>query len=812
MRQTDLTKLTVANFRSIRQEIEVPLDGTFVLVHGLNGTGKTSLLSALELALTGGVASMRRSDPNYARHLVHHGASEARIGLGLAGPEGVRSHSTTISTDGAMSPGALDAPLANHFIERCYLAQATLSRLLEMYQNAQAGADAPLTRYVKEILRLDELDNLIEGLGAAGDLRNTRREVPELRDSETRVGALTEDQMRQATELARLAGDIASLKQDMRSDVDPFGATARSLTDKTGITDFIRTLERDLDVGALSAIEESSRELSSLSKRLAVRDAAATDAGTVEQLEREVAELSKRAARWRESTGDPLEHLLDEARGYLPDVPSAAGAGPEEAAGFALQRLSSEASRSRSLLENLRSMGRERDLRDRRVQLIDQKISEIDADLGSPNGAVEELAHALAGLAPYVQSNDCPVCGRDYTEVSPSSLAATLTARIDRLSATAARMRGLSASRASAAAERQAEIGRITEIDTMTQTAEDSAALEARIFDLDRLTGAIGTLSGAIPDGVAALHALADAQRCHAQLLARDREASEIREQVADIADRLGSAWDSAQEIPQEAVLRLSSLAAQEIDRISSRRASRARAIDGLQRLLSLVELAAAVQADLDATNADLADELVKQQLAESRRTVIRSLIRTANEVRNDTIREVFSTKLNRVWRDLFVRLAPAEPFVPAFEIPEGNRPLVSAPLTTAHRLGGPGGAPATMLSAGNLNTAALTLFLALHLSASPRLPWLILDDPVQSMDDVHITHFAAVLRTLARDHGRKIVVAVHDRALFDYLSLELAPSREGDRLVTAELSRTTGGTVLTPNVTEWEPEPLAVM
>jgi DNA repair protein SbcC/Rad50 len=55
------------------------------------------------------------------------------------------------------------------------------------------------------------------------------------------------------------------------------------------------------------------------------------------------------------------------------------------------------------------------------------------------------------------------------------------------------------------------------------------------------------------------------------------------------------------------------------------------------------------------------------------------------------------------------------------------------------------------MLSAGNLNTAALTLFLALNLSVERRLPWILLDDPVQSMDEIHVAQFAALLCTLAR-------------------------------------------------------------
>jgi DNA repair protein SbcC/Rad50 len=83
--------------------------------------------------------------------------------------------------------------------------------------------------------------------------------------------------------------------------------------------------------------------------------------------------------------------------------------------------------------------------------------------------------------------------------------------------------------------------------------------------------------------------------------------------------------------------------------------------------------------------------------------------------------------------------------------LPERADGPVVAALETGHRSGGRGGTPGAMLSAGNLNTAALTLFLPLHLSVSVQLPWLILDDPVQSMDEVHVSQFAALLRTLSK-------------------------------------------------------------
>ena len=161
------------------------------------------------------------------------------------------------------------------------------------------------------------------------------------------------------------------------------------------------------------------------------------------------------------------------------------------------------------------------------------------------------------------------------------------------------------------------------------------------------------------------------------------------------------------------------------------------------------------------------------------RRKIMRKLRDAAERARIQIVQRVFTNSLNRAWRDLFVRLAPEEPFVPAFRVPDASERVV-AMLETVHRDGKPGGAPAAMLSAGNLNTAALTLFLALNLSVERRLPWILLDDPVQSMDDVHVAQFAAVLRTLSREHGRRVVIAVHERALFDYLALEVEPGDQG--------------------------------
>ena len=188
-----------------------------------------------------------------------------------------------------------------------------------------------------------------------------------------------------------------------------------------------------------------------------------------------------------------------------------------------------------------------------------------------------------------------------------------------------------------------------------------------------------------------------------------------------------------------------------------------------------------------------------------------RELLKLAQVERTRVVGQVFNDSLNATWRDLFVRLAPDEPFIPAFALPQDTKIDVEAKLETHYRGGSKGGNPRAMLSAGNLNTAALTLFLALHLSVKPQLPWLIIDDPVQSMDEVHISQFAALLRTLSKQHGRQVIIAVHEKPLFDYLCLELSPAFEGDRLITVELGRTANGdSVANAQVRDWK-EDLAI-
>jgi exonuclease SbcC len=147
-----LQSITIQDFRSIKGRVTIPLDASIVLVHGVNGAGKTSLLSALELALTGETTGLLGTSGVSRAHLVHRGAEEAQVLLTYETEDGVATGRIRVSNDGATHGGAiLSSEDRATFSERCYLAQSTVGRLLEIYQHKVDG-QSPLTRFVKELL------------------------------------------------------------------------------------------------------------------------------------------------------------------------------------------------------------------------------------------------------------------------------------------------------------------------------------------------------------------------------------------------------------------------------------------------------------------------------------------------------------------------------------------------------------------------------------------------------------------------------------------------------------------------------------
>jgi DNA repair protein SbcC/Rad50 len=792
-----LKSLTVENFRSIRGRISVSLDAPIVLIHGPNGVGKTSLLSAIELGLTGAIPTLSGGDDGYLKHLPHKDSPNGQGRVLLNATDGALTFDSevTLTGTGIEGGGLLNADQTRFFSERCYLAQSTLGRLLEIYQHQDARrSDSPLTRFVKELLGLDPLDALIDGLHSSGDVRRLRTVAPlfwtgrtdlpaverDAKDAETREAALEADVKDREANVRSLAGDLHPA--DVPIDADLLGST----------------LSASLEDGERAMVELTRRKRELQAAAQQIQLSAATDAGA-ERRAIEAAHVAARAAlaAWTEGDGGRLDKLVQTVQAAFPDVPAVVnGSGAAHRA--ALTAVTAERDRLSALVAS--DTADAASLADvaASVRQGQARIAQIDRELADLAGLNQELAQALAAVATHIHDENCPVCGRDFAEVSEQPLAAHVSERVAELVEAAGRLQTLARDRTTTAtavaeAERRSQL-----LSSRALPAERLAELKLEIARLQEWATELVSLAEAAADGDPLQATAATTARRLAELNSRDSAVSGQREQLVALARDLALPAPGADQPLEAAAAALLVALGEREAALTARQARYLQAQDELSELetsRAALEIAASAalarREELDALSAAKAE-------ADRRIDVARSLADEARGARTAIVRKVFNDELNAIWRDLFIRLAPEEAFVPAFALPASSSGPVEAVLETIYRDGGRGGDPRAMLSAGNLNTAALTLFLALHLSVAPTLPLLMIDDPVQSMDEVHIAQFAALLRTL-KGADRQVIIAVHERALFEYLSLELSPAFNGDRLMTIELGRGPDGQTVAP-------------
>jgi DNA repair exonuclease SbcCD ATPase subunit len=114
------------------------------------------------------------------------------------------------------------------------------------------------------------------------------------------------------------------------------------------------------------------------------------------------------------------------------------------------------------------------------------------------------------------------------------------------------------------------------------------------------------------------------------------------------------------------------------------------------------------------------------------------------------------------------------------------------------------------VLSAAQLNALALCLFFALNLEEGERFAAAMLDDPVQSMDDVNVLSLVDVLRTLRR--RRQLILTTHDLDLARLLTRKLRPLEDGQRTMFVTLANwSTHGPRVTVEAREPDAEPTAL-
>ena len=780
-----LKSLEVNNFRSIRGRIHAPLDAKVVLVHGKNGAGKTSLLSAMELSLTGGVQSLKRVDPEYQMQLMHRHTEGGSVTLQVQNGIEDEFYKSVLGSAGAETISCLDKQQANFFQERVFLPQSLLSRLLQIYQDSGSDTESPLAKFVTGLLGLDRLDALELGLQPLVDVRNVRKITDGWQKVENDKSALerqlSESQKNRLVWHTQVVQAITSLNEiciklelDLEVKEKAFGEIKKHLSDEKDPEELARVLDQQRKLAAIIREIKAAKD----------KDDAMVDTPSDDGNQASIA-----YDQWESKFGDTVNKLRNRIETLLPQtiLPS----DPEALREVGLLNLKVEQKQLEEIILRARTdiMRHAKALNE--LELVLSRINVIDEEIASLPDQSGSLGTVLSELTSFIENDTCPLCERDFKEIGKIPLNEHVHRKVRLLSASAERLLDLGRSRG----ESQIKVDELRrEIEMIASRKLDQvsvAALDRKLANISNAVSELESMTDELKEG-GRLRASAIAEQRNITLTQSKQLAlSSVFQTLNEFAISVGS--DALEESVSfdTATSYLNELLSGRYQRLEERVALRKQGVEFIRRAEEAVERRNIIDESIITTKVSfqkVEKALLKAKALRAKGNTLRDAV---DKVRSTIIRREFNERLNQLWRDLFVRLAPGEPFVPSFRIPESSTRRLQPKLITQHRSGGSmGGAPGAMLSAGNLNTAALTLFTALHLSMSVELPWLILDDPVQSMDDIHIAHFAALLRTISKEHGRQIVIAVHDRQLFDYLTLELSPAFVDDSLLTLELSR----------------------
>ncbi|MFC8521473.1 AAA family ATPase [Pseudarthrobacter sp. NPDC057230] len=781
MRDLPVRRLTVSDFRRIEGTREFPLDAPIVLIHGPNGTGKTSVLSALELALTGSIRSMERSSPRYRAHLPFFGQPYATVRVDVAESLQAGNPGQPLTVGGARTEGtpAFSTSAAQFYAERCYLDQASLSRLLDLYQDREGSNQSALEKFVNELLGLEKLDALRDGLREALDLRVLKKLAIGVDDADREAKAAAAELKKQTALLAECRSEVASARTALRETIAGLnhgGGGAQRETDQA-LLEYADALRHD--TSTRTELEDATRRQQELIA-LGGRISALIERPTPQRLEETRTALAATATRrkeWEATSGVEIQAWEAAAEAAGANLQTDLRSAIEHAKNVAAQKLRSDLDFHRQT-ESVRT-----DLVSGQAELdaVQTRLTEAHEH----SSALMESLTAARAVA--VESNRCPVCDRDFAETAAHNLLAHIDGKLADLATHGQQLVVLRQDRDNLVARiARAEV-ELTQLSGTLLTPDQRQSIEGRLTTLTELAVQVGDIELAKSYGKDLERAERDLQQTLDDLEVATLEEVHISREIAKYADVLRAAVPTTPDFP--AVLNeLRDHAEAHVDRLKGKAEQSKKAVEQAALLVKALERDSLIGRQV----VDVVEQ--KKQWedrfgeAKRRQGVAKEVHEAASQARTAIVHRVFTESLNDVWKSVFTRLAPDESFIPRFGIPTAAKKTFDIKLETIHRDGETSGPPQMMLSAGNLNTAALSLFLALHLAVEPLVPCLVFDDPVQAMDEVHVAQFAALVRLLSKQNERQVIIAVHERELFDYLALELSPAYEGDELITIEL------------------------
>jgi DNA repair exonuclease SbcCD ATPase subunit len=282
---------------------------------------------------------------------------------------------------------------------------------------------------------------------------------------------------------------------------------------------------------------------------------------------------------------------------------------------------------------------------------------------------------------------------------------------------------------------------------------------------------------------------IAEASKRHVAWLER------IAEAVAELADRFDLREATALTEGEGPALRATREALSEIARASGELAS----AFGWVEETSAIAGAEAELAEIEAQIANAEESAKKASVTEDEaRTLQRAAVRAAASVTDERF-----AILRPVIQDVYTRLDPHPTFTDLrFSIEVYRERSIASPQVLDPEQDLPAD-PLLVFSSSQANVVALSAFLALGWAAGDdAMPFLLLDDPLQSLDDVNALGFADLCRHMRA--RRQLIVSTHDARLAGLLERKLAPRREDERTrLLRFIAWSRGGPLIDPSEVE---------
>jgi DNA repair exonuclease SbcCD ATPase subunit len=172
-----------------------------------------------------------------------------------------------------------------------------------------------------------------------------------------------------------------------------------------------------------------------------------------------------------------------------------------------------------------------------------------------------------------------------------------------------------------------------------------------------------------------------------------------------------------------------------------------------------------------------------REQLARAS-TRAKTLFDAMRKARVEVVRREFA-RLGPLAQDIYSRLDPHPTFREIDLVSDMFRAAGTTTAQVSDSLLDVAADPMIVFSSAQANIAAISYLMALNLASTAAAPVLLLDDPLQAMDDVNVLGFSDLCRHV-RSH-RQLFVSTHEGRFAKLLERKLAPRAASDRTIALE-------------------------